>query len=94
MLSFEEVCEKLKVGPIRVKLFDGWIYYIIEPTANYPQEKHPPQTFFGRYRLCKGNSEIKVYYDDIVAILEQKLYNQLEPDEKERLSHANLHITM
>lgn len=94
MISFEEVCEKLKVGPLKVKLFDGWVYYIIEPAKNYPAEKHPSQTFFGRYRLCKGNSEVKIYYDDIVAILEQTLYNELEPDEKERLSHANLFTTM
>lgn len=94
MFSFEEVCEKLEAGPLKVKLFDGWTFYIIEPTKNYPAEHHRPKTFFGRYRLCKGNSEVKIYYDDIVEILEQTLYNELEPNEKERLSHANLFITM
>ena len=91
MLSYEEVCEKLKDGPIKVRLFDGWMYYLVEPTAIYPSENHPPQTFFARYRLCKGNSEVKVYYDDIVEILEFCLYNTNE-SLKEKLSHANLHI--
>ena len=89
--SYEEVCEKLKLGPIKVKLFDGWMYYIVEPTSLYPAENHPKQTFFGRFRLCKGNSEIKVYYDDIVEILEQRLYNTDEIN-KEELCHANLFV--
>jgi hypothetical protein len=64
MLTYEQFCEKLKDGPIRVKLDDGWVYFLTSfiPTA--------PNIFYGKYRLCVGATEVRIHYESIVEILE------------------------
>jgi len=64
MLSYEQVCEKLNDGPIRVILDDGWVYYLISfvPTS--------PHIFYGKFSLCKGSSEVRIHYESIAEIIE------------------------
>jgi hypothetical protein len=64
MLSYEQVCEKLNDGPIHVKLDDGWVYYL---TSFVPTS---PNIFYGKFRLCKGSSEVRIHYESIVEIIE------------------------
>lgn len=64
--SYEEIVAAIeKHGEIKVKLYDGYVFYLIGVGSS--QER-----FVGKIRKCEGASEYSVYYNEVKEILDAK----------------------